>query len=166
MELTMASEAEKREEQENVQAGLESNHGPMQLHSEIDLSEHDDSSDNIEEEEKHVDYTQFTKKDFSVLVKELSKDNNFKKIDNIVREIKPLFDDIREKEKAAALQRFIGDGGITEDFDYKGDEFDAVFDANLKLIRDRKSNTLNTRKILNSKTFTRKKILLNVFACY
>ncbi len=134
----MATEAEKRE-QENVPAGLELNHGSMELHSEVDLSEqHDESSDVTDEEEKHVDYTQFTKKDFSALVKELSKDNNFKKVDNIVREIKPLFDDIREKEKTEALQRFIQDGGTAEDFDYKGDESDSVFDANLKLIRDRK----------------------------
>jgi len=137
MDLTMAMETDKRE-QENVQPGLVENHS-KELHSEIDLSERDETTTDIIDDEVHVDYSHFTKKEFAELVKELSKENNFKKSDTIIREIKPLFDEIRDKERGEALQRFISNGGIAEDFDYKGDEYDTILDANLKLIRDRKT---------------------------
>lgn len=137
----MEMETDKREEQENAQAGLSLDRGNGQLHSEVDLSERDESFTEAldDDDHKQIDYSHFTKKELADLIKELAKENNFKKIDTIIREIKPLFDDFREKEKSEALQRFISSGGVAEDFDYKNDEHDNVFDANLKLIRDRKA---------------------------
>jgi len=136
----METETDKREEQDNIKAGLDLNHGNGLLQTEVDLSERDDSiTETLEDEEhKHVDYSHHSKKELAELIKELSKDNNFKKVDGIIREIKPLFDEIRDKEKAEALHRFTTSGGNPEDFEFKGDEYDTVFDANLKLIRDRK----------------------------
>lgn len=92
----------------------------------------------FEEERKVIDYTSFTKEDFVQLVKDLSKESNFKHIDEVIKEAKPLFDEIRAKERAAALERFTADGSKKEDFEYKNDEWDNAFDATVKLIRDRK----------------------------
>ena len=131
-------EREKREEQEHAhQAGLV-NHGNT-LQSEVDLSEHEEASEEHHDEYHHVDYSNFSKQQFAELLKELSRDDNFKKVDLIIKEIKPLYDDIREKERAEALLRFIAEGGTESDFEFKGDEFDVIFDANLKLIRDRRA---------------------------
>ena len=131
-------EREKREEQEHAhQAGLV-NHGNT-LQSEVDLSEHEEASEEHHDEYHHVDYSNFSKQQFAELLKELSRDDNFKKVDLVIKEIKPLYDDIREKERAEALLRFIAEGGTESDFEFKGDEFDVIFDANLKLIRDRRA---------------------------
>jgi hypothetical protein len=140
MDLTMETETDKREEQENLKAGLDLNHGNGLLQTEVDLPERDESiAETLDDDEhKHVDYSHYTKKELAELIKELSKENNFKKVDGIIREIKPLFDEFRDKEKSEALLRFTSDGGNAEDFEFKGDENDTVFDANLKLIRDRK----------------------------
>ena len=160
--MTMEMEADKKEEQENAKAGSELNHGTGVLHSEVDLSERDESvTEPLEDEEhKHYDYSHFTKKELADLIVELSKDNNFKKVDGIVREIKRLFDEGREKEKAEALQRFISDGGVQEDFDYKGDEYDAIFDANLKLIRDRKGQFFKQQEDTKQDNLKRKTDLI------
>ncbi len=91
-----------------------------------------------EDNQTPVDYTHFQKADFVALIKELSKDDDFKKVERIVKEIKPLFDAIRNAEKNQALDRYLTDGGTKEDFEFKLDEQDQLFDANLKLIRDRK----------------------------
>jgi hypothetical protein len=137
--LTMDIERDKRNELANVQeAGLPPEHGNEVLHSEVDLSDHDESIDESLEAE-HVDYSHYTKAQFVALIKELAKDNNFKKVDTILKDIKPLYDDIRDKERAAALQKFTSEGGTAEDFDYKGDENDQAFDISLKLIKDRKT---------------------------
>ena len=131
-------ERDKREEQEHAHQSELVNHGTLQ--SEVDLSERDEV---VEEHHEHeadpVDYTNFTKQQFAELIKDISKDDNFKRVDHVLREIKPLFDDIREKERAEALLKFIATGGVEEDFEFKGDEFDMVFDANVKLIKDRKA---------------------------
>ncbi len=87
-------------------------------------------------ESKPIDYSNFDKKDFVGLLKEAAANNDFKKADELIREIKPLFDEIRHRERTEALIRFKTDGGIDEDFEYKGDEWDHAFDIYLKSIRD------------------------------
>jgi hypothetical protein len=159
MTFTMEMEREKREEQEHLhQAGLAENHG-IGLHSEVDLSEGDES---VEEhiEEEHVDYSSYTKQQLANVIKDLAKQENFKRVDNVLREIKPLFDEIREKEKAEALMKFIATGGTAEDFEFKGDEADITFDANFKLIRDRKVQYLRQQEERKADNLKRKQELL------
>jgi hypothetical protein len=91
------------------------------------------------EEEKPIDFTQFSKKDFVALLKDLTREEDFKEIDRLLKEAKPLYDEIRDGEKQAALQRFLAEGGKKDDFDYRIDELDHQFDATLKLIRDRRN---------------------------
>jgi hypothetical protein len=142
-------EMEKDKELENVrEAGLEASHGNGVLHSEIDLSEHEESAgETLEEDEhKHVDYSHLSKTQLADLIKELSKETNFRKVDTILKEIKPLFDELKDKDRSEALARFIKEGGTAQDFEYKGDEWDNVFDANFKLIRDRRSQHFKSQE--------------------
>jgi len=48
-------------------------------------------------ESKPIDYSNFDKKDFVGLLKEAAANNNFKRADELIREIKPLFDDIHSE---------------------------------------------------------------------
>ena len=75
----------------------------------IVLDEIRSSQVEIEMEEKIVNYSAFSKKDFAELIKELSKDDNIKKVDSTVKEIKPLFDEIRDKERKKALEKFLSE---------------------------------------------------------
>ncbi len=109
------------------------------LHSEADLAEKGDALMGTGEEEQKPDYSHFSKKQLAELSKELAKDANPLKAETTLKELKPLFDDIAEHEKAEAKKRFLESGGIAEDFEYRGDEFDTIFDANARLIRDRKN---------------------------
>ncbi|HEY0653280.1 MAG TPA: DUF349 domain-containing protein [Chryseosolibacter sp.] len=143
-------------------AGLEHAHTKANaIQSEIDLAEHDEHTEEIlEEEHKHVDYSNYTKAQFAELVKELSRESNTQKAESIVREIKPLYEEIREKERIAALQKFTQEGGVAEDFDYKGDEHDNVFDANVKLIRDRRQQQLREQEEKKTDNLKRKQELI------
>lgn len=91
-----------------------------------------------------VDYSKFSKKDFVDLTTELSNDSNFRKVEAVLREIKSLYDDIRNKERASALERYTSENGAAEGFEFKGDHLDHAFDATLKLIRDRKNQFYKT----------------------
>ncbi len=95
--------------------------------------------DDSEENHKPADYSKFTKKEFVDLIATLSQDPNFKNVDAVLREIKPLFDEMRDKDRSAALQRYMAGGGSEEGFEFKGDEHDRAFDAYQKLIRDKRN---------------------------
>lgn len=91
------------------------------------------------EQDEHADYSTFSKKDFVELLKALTAENDFRKVDFILREVKPLFDELREKEREEALRVFVEGGGNADDFEYRANELDNSFDASYKLIRDRRN---------------------------
>lgn len=159
--LTMERDKRELEPVHEQAAGLANTQIQRALHSEVDLSEHDESAvELMEEEHKHVDYTNYTKAQLVNLIKEIAKDNNFQKTESILKEIKPLYDEIKDKERAAALQKFIEHGGTTEDFDYKGDNLDNTFDTNVKLIRDRKVQFIRQQEEQKNANLKRKQELL------
>jgi hypothetical protein len=133
----MTMEMERDNRQEHIHdSGSAENHGQV-LHTEVDLTDHEEALEDSHEVE-HVDYSSYTKAQLVNEIKELAKEDNFRRVDQVLRDIKPLFDEVREKEKAEALLKFIANGGVAEDFEYKGDELDNIFDASFKLIRDRR----------------------------
>lgn len=116
--------------------------------------------DHIESHEEHPDYSTFTKKDFVELLKNLSGDNDFRKVDFILREVKPLFDELREKEKEEALKVFVESGGNADDFEYRQGDLDNAFDANYRLIRDRKNQFNRSQEEQKNENLRRKNDLL------
>ena len=163
--LTMEIDKGKRDELEHLHENvLAESHTSKTLHTEADLSEREEPFDESLEDEdhdhKHVDYSIFSKSQLVALVKDLAKENNFKKVDNQLKEIKPVYDDIREKEKAAALEKFTATGGSTDGFEYKGDDLDNAFDANLKVIRDRRTQFFRQQEEQKNENLRRKQDLI------
>jgi hypothetical protein len=108
-------------------------------------------------ETKPIDYASLDKKDFVGLLKEAAAHDDFKKADQLIREIKPLFDEIRNTERTEALIRFKQNGGIDEDFEYKGDEWDQAFDIYVRSIRENRQRhikELEEQKNINLQTKT------------
>lgn len=86
-----------------------------------------------------VDYSSYSKKQLLETVKNLAKSNDFKLIDATLKEIKPLFDEYRSAERSQALEKFKSEGGAEDDFEFRPDSEDQEFDANLRLLRDRRN---------------------------
>lgn len=166
----MEMENEKREEQQHVQlTGLEENHDAprVQIETEADLNDHHpeeadhhEQDDSDDEQDQKQDYHEFSKKQLVDVVKELSRDGDYRKVDRILREVKPVFDEIRDKEREEALKKFTDEGGVVEDFDYKGDEHDIAFDAHVKLIKDRKGQHIREQEDRKQDNLKRKEELL------
>src|SRR5688572_17876739 len=139
----MEMERDNRAEQDFLPgAGVVDNHVNAVLQTEADLSERDDSEHLQEEDYEHVDYSHHTKEQFVNLIKDLTKESDQKKTDRILRDIKPLFDEIKERERTSALNRFILDGGTADDFEYRVDELTQQFEAAFKVIKDRKAQLI------------------------
>ena len=161
--FTMEIEKGKRDQPEHLQdAALSERHTAKSLHTEADLAEREEAFDEglDDDDHKHIDYSHYSKPQLVSLVKELSKDNNFKKVDQILKEIKPVYDEIREKERSAALEKFIADGGQSDDFDYKGDDLDNGFDAHMKLIRDRRAQHFRQQEEQKNENLRKKQELV------
>ncbi len=147
--------------------GLNYEHDPLAreagvLNSEADLAERDDTFDESldDDDHKHVDYSEYSKAQMVDAVKELAKETNYKTADHVLREIKQHYDEIRDKERQAALDKFLGEGGEVDDFDYKGDDLDNSFDANVKLIRDRRAQFFRQQEDQKTSNLQRKQELI------
>ncbi|MEQ8364881.1 MAG: DUF349 domain-containing protein [Cyclobacteriaceae bacterium] len=113
-----------------------------------------------QDDDNSVDYSNFSKEQLASAVKELTNETSFSRIDGIIKEIRPLFNAIRNKEKAAALEKFIAEGGVKDDFDYKGDAADHDFDATVKLLRSKKNKYFKEQEEQKSGNLAKKNALL------
>jgi hypothetical protein len=153
----MAMERDKEHKVETHEAELAEQQSST-LQTEVDLTDHDHVDEIIEVE--HIDYSHHTKEQLANVLKELLHDDNFKRVDVILKEIKPLYDEIRDKERAQALERFVASGSVAEDFEYKGDDIDSLFDANFKLIRERRGNYFKQLEDRKNENLKRKEEIL------
>jgi hypothetical protein len=115
----------------------------------------------VEEEGRATDYSGFTKKDFVRLLNELLRAADWKHIDATLREVRPLFDELRNRDRHEALERFIAAGGRKEDFEYRQPEADVSFDANYKLLRDRLAEHQRSLENQKQENLYRKQDLLD-----
>ncbi|MEI9921398.1 MAG: DUF349 domain-containing protein [Bacteroidota bacterium] len=119
-----------------------------------------DDSDHLETHEEHPDYSTFSKKDFVDLLKNLTAENDFKKIDFVLREVRPLYDEMRDKEKDEALKSFVESGGNTDDFEYRQGDLDNSFDATFRLLRDRRNQFNKSQEEQKNENFRKKNEIL------
>lgn len=104
-----------------------------------DAVEEEDDENEAEEEEKQEDYTNYTKKELVATMNGLLREDNIRKVDKVLKEIRPYFDELRDAERLEALNRFVEAGGEEADFDYKPDELDIKFDADYTLLKERRA---------------------------
>jgi hypothetical protein len=154
----MENEKEMVDNSHQEEAELEGSGGSRNM-GEITPS---DSSEPIDLEEvgKAVDYDTLGKKELVDLVKEALKNTDFKRIDTLLKETKLHFDEFRNKEREEALQKFIQEGGKKDDFEYRPAELDIAFDANYKLLRDKRNQYFREQEENKNANFNRKTELL------
>ena len=94
-----------------------------------------------------VDYSHFTKQGFVNLLETQMATisvasvtpSDFKKADQTLKEVKPLFDQMKRAEREAALQAYVVETGAEEGFEYKYDDAVLRFDELYKLIKSQKN---------------------------
>jgi len=137
--MMMENDKEVQEEQrtgEIADSILESKNG----HPEDEAGDHAQlDGDHAEITHENEDYSSFSKAELVAKIKDLAKEEDVRKGESLLKIIKPLYDELRNGERAVALQKFIEAGGIEQDFEYRFDDDDHAFDAISKLIRDRKN---------------------------
>ena len=115
-----------------------------------------------------VDYSQFSKADFvNLLETQMAAisvasvtPGDFKKADQVLKEIKPLFDQIKRAEREAALQAYVAETGADEGFDYKYDDSVSRFDELYKQIKSQKNTYFQNLDKAKDTNFSSKTELL------
>lgn len=143
--------APKVESEDTVSASEESD--------EVDAEEDHDHDD--EEDHQVIDYSNHTREQLAEVIEELTSETNFKKIDAILAQIEPLFQETEDAARQEALDKFIADGGEEADFEYRHDKLYNRFDASLRLIKDKKHNYYKEREATKEKNYQKKTELLD-----
>ena len=129
-----------------------------------DVSEVDDET----HPQPAVDYSHFSKQDFvNLLETQLATvsmtsvtPGDFKKADQVLKEIKPLFDQMKRAEREAAQQAYVAESESDEGFEYKYDDAVNRFDDLYKQIKSLKNTYFQSLDKAKETNFSSKTELL------
>ncbi len=94
-----------------------------------EVEEAEEEDQDHEEELETFDFEHADKAELLSTLKSEKNEENFKRLDNLLKAIKPRFDELYEIEKNEALQRFVSEGNEADDFQFHSDEGDKEFIA-------------------------------------
>ena len=123
------SESNEEVSSEEVQ-GDHSENRTEEVTSEEDEVHEEDIHEEEHEEEEHeeeLDLDDATKMELLNKIKEVRNEDNIRRLDKVLKAVKPRFDELYEISKNEALQKFVSDGNEAESFEYHGDELDKEF---------------------------------------
>ena len=95
-----------------------------------------------EQEDHSVDFSGWSKRQLLDELKELLKKGEYIQADASANELKTTYDEIFEKEKEEALQHFISEGGVVDDFEYRKTDEDRDFFQAFNEFKKRRSAAL------------------------
>lgn len=119
--------------------------------------------------ETTIDYDELGKDDFVKLAEEqLSivkapgvKVADFKRVDDVVKKIKPLFDQIKKAQREEAKQKFVAENESEEGFEFKYDDSTLHFEATIRQIREARGQYFQALDKQKDTNFTVKTQLLS-----
>ncbi len=119
-------------------------------------------------DEQVVDYGQLSKKDFVSLLEnqlasaksENAKPADFKRTDEVLKEAKVYFDQLKKTEREEALKKYLAENESEDGFEFKLDELTAQFEALYRQIKDVKNHYFQDLEKSKDKNFALKTQLL------
>src|SRR5690606_32621157 len=86
--------------------------------------------------------------------------SDYRRADEVLKEVRPLFDQSKASDRAEALQRYVQETGSEEGFDYKQDELVGRFDSLYKQNKDQKNHYFQQLEKAKDNNFNAKTDLL------
>ncbi|GAB2634744.1 DUF349 domain-containing protein [Belliella aquatica] len=93
------------------------------------LESEEEVEQDVSEIEEEVEYSNLSKDELLTALKAVLSSSNFIKADHKVNDIKNHFDEFFNSEKNEALEKFINEGGVEDDFNFKKSDIDQEFFA-------------------------------------
>ncbi len=92
-----------------------------------DEDKQEDEKEEEEEDDSVDDFSSFDKEGLFALIQKLAKEEDYRKYTPILREIRPLFDELVNEEKQKALDKYLAEGGEKDGFEFKEDQITQDF---------------------------------------
>lgn len=124
------------------------------------IGEDHDEQEGIEED-THIDYSNFSKKQLLSSFKELLSNEGFLKNETQFSEIKSHFEEVFNQEKGEALNAFVTNGGNADDFEYRPSDEDKAMFVVFNEYRERKSTFFKEQERQKEKNFFAKNQILD-----
>ncbi len=166
VEIQEVVETVKSSVEDVVEVGIEETSTPIEEHHAIENFE---ATEHIEgTTTSGIDYEHYTKADFIALLQtnlvtaksDKAKPSDLKRIDEVLKEIKPLFDQMKRAEREVVRQIFIAENGDEDGFEYKEDEQTMQFEVLYREIKDLKNKFFQDLDKNKEKNFATKTELL------
>lgn len=129
-----------------------------------EISIHDEHASEEDEHDLDImgeqDFSQYTKEQFAEASAKLFDENNFKKVDELLRLMKAEVDRINKEEREEALQKFLAEGGEQDAFEFKSDALIDKFYTNYKGLKERKAKYYNELEKRRQKNYDDKHAIL------
>lgn len=114
-----------------------------------------------EHEDHAVDVSGWSKKQLLDELKEQLRKGEYIQSDVLVNELKAAYDELFEKEKDEALQQFVSDGGVVDDFEYRKAEEDKDFFHTFSEFKKRRTSALRELEQSKDKNLSIKNQILD-----
>ena len=106
-------------------------------------------------------FVQFLLEKQLAAVKEEPSVGAFRKSEDTLKEVKPLFEQIKAQDKQAALDKYLSENESEEGFEFKYDEQSQLFDKLFRQLKDERSKYFQAIEKERDKNLTDKADLLN-----
>jgi hypothetical protein len=114
-----------------------------------------------EEEQVAVDLSGLSKVQLLDLLKEKLAQGIALKLDKVVHEIKAVYDELTHKDRDEALQHYLAEGGVADDFAFRGSEIDREFNSLFTNFRNQLNSLRKEAERQKEKNLLAKTELLN-----
>ena len=129
-----------------------------ELNNELQLQ---DSVESATQTDVHKeDFSHYTKSELVNYLLKLNPEENFQEASTILKSIRTQYDHLFEQEQQQALQKFLEDGSVAEDFQYKKDDTSLAFEVEYLKIKEKVSNYYSGLEKQKSKNLEVKKHVL------
>ena len=104
-----------------------------ELHNEFEDSVDVANQDEVQKQ----DFSQFTKSELVDFLEQFKPEANFQEANSILKNVRQQYEHIFEQEEQAALEKFVEDGSLADDFKYKKDELSLAFDNAFTSVKEK-----------------------------
>lgn len=115
----------------------------------------------ITEIEEELVYANLSKDELLIALKKLLSSTDFMKADHKVNEIKTYFDELYNSEKNEALDKFVNEGGVVDDFNFKKSDSDQEFFALVHDFKVRKTEFFKDQEKQKDRNLEAKNAILD-----
>jgi hypothetical protein len=119
------------------------------------------TEEHVEQEDHAPDFSGLSKKQLLEELKNLIRKGDYIQSDALVNELKSVYDEIFDKEKEDALQGFVSEGGIVDDFEYRKAEEDKEFFQAFSDFKKRRGTALKELEQSKDKNLASKNQILD-----